>query len=641
MCPNKGNGMWHDKYKDGAPQPAQIIHCGKLPASVFSDSRDAARFVAVVIGNLIREKNAAGQKTVLGLATGSTPIGVYRELVRMHKAGELDFSNVVTFNLDEYWPMKLESEQSYHSFMAEHLFDHVNIPKDNIHIPSGLWSADEVEKKCAEYERLIAQNGGLDLQLLGIGRDGHIGFNEPGSERNSRTRLIALDPMTRRDAAGDFGGEEKVPARAITMGVQTIWEAKRVFLMALGEKKAFVIRKALEGEPTPNVPASFLQNHLNTSFILDEAASAELTQVRTPWIGGRIVDWTPTLQTRAMVWLSQTCNKPLLKLELKDFLQHHLYDILHLEGGVSAIRERVFQQLMGTICTQPGNKQPLKVLIFSPHPDDDVISMGGTFITLVNQGHQVHVAYMTGGNIAVRDDACLRHLDYVEESSQTLGGLHPDTAARLKNCRADIRSKKPGDHDSVDVLTLKGLIRKTEATNACELVGVPASQLNFLELPFYQTGSVKKKAMGDPDIDIVANKLRELRPDQIYFAGDLSDPHGTHRVCAQIVIEVLARLEREGYSPEVWMYRGAWQEYEPHEIDRAVPLSPEVVLKKKQAILRHESQKDGAMFMGADDREFWMRAEDRTKQTAKIYNDLGLPEFFALEGFVRYRGQKL
>ncbi len=342
-----------------------------------------------------------------------------------------------------------------------------------------------------------------------------------------------------------------------------------------------------------------------------------------------------------MVWLSQICSKPLLKLELKDFLQYHLYDILHLQGGVSAIRERVFQQLMGTICTQPGGKQPLKALIFSPHPDDDVISMGGTFITLVNQGHQVHVAYMTGGNIAVRDDACLRHIEYVEEGSHKLGGLHPDTAARLEKCRAEIRSKRPGDHDSTDVLTLKGLIRKTEATNACELVGVPASRLNFLELPFYQTGSVKKRAMGEDDIGIVANKLRELRPDQIYFAGDLSDPHGTHRVCAQIVIEVLAQLEREGYSPEVWMYRGAWQEYEPHEMDRAVPLSPEIVLKKKQAILRHESQKDGAMFMGGDDREFWMRAEDRTKQTAKIYNDLGLPEFFALEGFVRYRGQKL
>ena len=633
--------MWHDKYKDGAPQPAQIIHCGKLPASVFSDSRDAARFVAVVIANLIREKNAAEQKAVLGLATGSTPIGVYRELVRMHEAGELDFSNVVTFNLDEYWPMKPDSEQSYHSFMWEHLFGHVNIKPENVHIPSGCWRLENVERECAEYERLITQLGGLDLQLLGIGRDGHIGFNEPGSDRNSRTRLVALDPMTRRDAAGDFGGEEKVPARAITMGVQTIWEAKRIVLMALGEKKAFVIRKALEGEPTPNVPASFLQNHLNAAFILDEAASAELTQVRTPWIGGRIVEWTQTLQTRAMVWLSQVCQKPLLKLDMKDFLQHHLYDILHLEGGVSAIRERVFGQLMGTICTKPGGDNPIKVLIFSPHPDDDVISMGGTFITLVNQGHTIHVAYMTGGNIAVRDDACLRHLDYVEESSLTLGGLHPETAARLKKCRADIRTKKPGDHDSPDVLTLKGLIRKTEAANACELVGVPASQLSFLELPFYQTGSVKKRVMGDSDLDIVANKLRELRPDQIYFAGDLSDPHGTHRVCAQIIIEVLARLETEGYSPEVWMYRGAWQEFEPHEIERAVPLSPEIVAKKKQAILRHESQKDGAMFMGSDDREFWMRAEDRTKQTAKIYNDLGLPEFFALEGFVRYHGQKL
>ena len=525
--------------------------------------------------------------------------------------------------------------------MWEHLFSHVNISKENVHIPSGQWRLEDVERECAEYERRITQLGGLDAQLLGIGRDGHIGFNEPGSDRNSRTRLVALDPITRRDAAGDFGGEEKVPARAITMGVQTIWEAKRIFLMALGEKKAFIIRKALEGEPTPNVPASFLQNHMNVAFILDEAASAELTQVRTPWIGGRIVDWTPTLQTRAMVWLAQVCNKPLLKLDMKDFLQHHLYDILHLEGGVATIRERVFEQLMGTICTKPGGDPAIKAMIFSPHPDDDVISMGGTFLTLVNQGHEVHVAYMTGGNIAVRDDACLRHLDYVEESSLKLGGLHPDTAARLKKCRADIRLKKPGDHDSADVLTLKGLIRKTEAANACELVGVPASRRYFLELPFYQTGSANKRPMGESDIELVANKLRELRPDQIYFAGDLSDPHGTHRVCAQIIIEVLARLKSEGFSSEVWMYRGAWQEFEPHEIERAVPLSPEVVAKKKQAILRHESQKDGAMFMGSDDREFWMRAEDRTKQTAKIYNDLGLPEFFALEGFVRYQGQKL
>ena len=633
--------MWHDKYKDGAPQPAQIIHCGKLPASVFSDSHDAARFVAVVIANLIREKNAAGQTTVLGLATGSTPIGVYRELARMHKAGELDFSKVATFNLDEYWPMPSESEQSYHSFMWEHLFSHVNIVPENVHIPNGQWSGDEIAGHCVEYERQIAQLGGLDVQLLGIGRDGHIGFNEPGSERNSRTRLVALDPMTRRDAAGDFGGEEKVPSRAITMGVQTIWEAKRIFLMALGEKKAFVIRKALEGEPTPNVPASFLQNHMNAAFILDEAASAELTQVRTPWTGGRIVEWTPTLQKRAMVWLSKVCEKPLLKLDLKDFLQHHLYDILHLEGGAAAVRERVFDELLKTVCTKPGGDSPLKVLIFSPHPDDDVISMGGTFLTLVNQGHQVHVAYMTGGNIAVRDDACLRHINFVEKSSQILGGLPSDTAARFLKCRQEIRGKKPGDHDSGDVLTLKGLIRKTEAINACELVGVPVERLHFLELPFYQTGSAKKRPMGDLDVNLVTDKLRELRPDQIYFAGDLSDPHGTHRVCAQIIIEVLARQDVENYSPEVWLYRGAWQEYEPHEIERAVPLSPEVVLKKKQAILRHESQKDGAMFMGSDDREFWMRAEDRTKETARIFNALGLPEFFALEGFVRYRGQKL
>ena len=621
-------------------QPAQVMRCAKVPTKMFRDSREAAKYVATIIANTIREKNAANQSTVLGLATGSTPIGVYRELVRMHDEEGLDFSRVVTFNLDEYWPMTPESVHSYHSFMWGHLFSHINIQRENVHIPSGQWTLEAVERDCDKYEQQIEAAGGLDLQLLGIGRDGHIGFNEPGSDRNSKTRLVALDPMTRRDASAEFGGEEKVPTRAITMGVGTILSARRIILMALGEHKAWVVRKMVEGEPTADIPASFLQRHFASEVIIDEASAAWLTDVRTPW-QTRPVEWTPLLQKRALIWLSQQCQKPLLKLDAKDFLQHHLYDILHLEGGVAAIRERVFEQMMSTICTKPGGDQKTKAFIFSPHPDDDVISMGGTFITLVNQGHEVHVGYMTTGNIAVRDDSCRRHIDYVEESSRVLNILHPDASSRLEKCRQDILTKHPGDQDSPEVLGLKGLIRRTEASAACDLVGVPPERQHFFDLPFYRTGKVKKNPMCEADIQVIADKLRAVRPDQIYFAGDLSDPHGTHRVCAQIIIEVLKRLDSEGYSPEVWMYRGAWQEYEPHEIERAVPLSPEVMLKKKQAILRHESQKDGAMFMGSDDREFWMRAEERTKQTAKTYNELGLPEFFALEGFLRYRGQKL
>lgn len=627
--------------KTESTQPTQVMRNVKVATKMFRDSRDAAKYVAGKIADLIRERNASNRNTVLGLATGSTPIGVYRELARMHKEDGLDFSRVITFNLDEYWPMPPDSIHSYHFFMTEHLFSHINIDPKNIHIPDGQWDRSNIQQRCEEYESLIEQVGGIDLQILGIGRDGHIGFNEPGSDRGSKTRFIALDPMTKADAAEEFGGEEKVPSSAITMGVDTIFRARRVFLMALGEKKSWIIRKAIEDGPTPNVPASFLQNHQHCEFIIDSAAAAWLTDIRTPWHNNHSIEWSPTLQRQAVIWLAQKCQKPLLKLDNKDFLREQLYELLHLDGGVASLRERIFEHMMGTICTRPGGEKPLKAMVFSPHPDDDVISMGGTFITLVNQGHEVHVAYMTSGNVAVRDDTCLRHIDYVEESSRILGILHSDGSAKLQKCRQDIRSKNPKEPDSSDVLELKGLIRKTEAAAASDLVGVPSSRQHYLCLPFYRTGKVKKKPMGDEDIAIVADMLREVRPDQIYFAGDLSDPHGTHRVCAQIIIETLARLATENYLPEVWMYRGAWQEYEPHEIERVVPLSPEVMLKKKMAILRHESQKDGAMFMGSDEREFWIRAEERTKTTARIYNDLGLPEFVALEGFVRYRGQKL
>ena len=610
----------------------------KVPTLVFQNARDVDKHVALVIESLIRERSSAGLTTVLGLPTGSTPIGVYRELIRLHREEDLDFSLVVTFNLDEYWPMEPDALQSYNRWMRETFFDHVNIPEENIHIPDGTVPLEEIDAYCDEYERAIERAGGIDLQLLGIGRTGHIGFNEPGSSRNSLTRLVTLDPVTRQDAASDFFGEENVPLNAITMGVGTILSARKIIIMALGEHKAPIVRRAVEEEVSEEVTASFLQTHPAATFCLDEAAAAELTAVKTPWLAGR-VEWTPAMEKRAVIWLSEQTRKPLLKLETADFMTHSLHELLRERGPIDAVRRRVFDELLEGICTRPGGDEPQTIVVFSPHPDDDVISMGGTLITLADQGHDVHIAYMTSGNIAVFDHDALRHIDYVSRFHEIFD-LKPEATGQLVDrLRQAMESKQPGAPDSDEVLKVKALIRQTEAKAAAGTAGVPAEKLHFLDLPFYRTGQVTKRPIGQEDIAIIVDLLRELNPGQVYVAGDLSDPHGTHRVCAQAIIRALEIVGPEGVEPEVWLYRGAWQEYEPHEIERAVPLSPEVSLRKKMAIFKHESQKDRALFPGHDQREFWVRAEERTKNTARIYNQLGLPEYFALEGFVRYSGQ--
>ncbi|MFN0198859.1 MAG: glucosamine-6-phosphate deaminase [Planctomycetaceae bacterium] len=622
------------------PHSALYLRRTKIPTLLFSTARDVDRHVALVIESLIRENNSAGIPTVLGLATGSTPIGVYRELIRLHREDDLDFSQVITFNLDEYWPMDPGSIHSYQRFMRENLFDHINIPERNIHIPSGTVSVDDVDAYCEEYERAIEKAGGIDLQLLGIGRTGHIGFNEPGSPRNSRTRTVQLDPVTRRDAAGDFFGEENVPFEAITMGVGTILSARKIIIMALGEHKANIVRRAVEGDVSPDVTASYLQTHPHCIFAVDEAAASNLTSVSTPWLVGH-VNWTSEMEKKAVIWLSQRVNKPLLKLETRDFLENHLHELIHDRGPIDAIRQRVFQNLLAGICTEPAGTQPQTVIVFSPHPDDDVISMGGTLITMADQGHDVRVAYMTSGNIAVFDHDALRHIDYVEGYHQIFGTAQPEDTAICQRMRAAIAAKHPGDPDSAEVLHVKGLIRKTEATAAAATAGVPAEKLFFLDLPFYRTGQVAKRPIGDEDVRIIADLLRNVKPGQIYVAGDLSDPHGTHRMCARAIILALDVVAKEGIKPDVWLYRGAWEEYQPHEIERAVPLSPESTLRKRDAIFKHESQKDRALYPGNDEREFWVRADARTRNTARIFNDLGLPEFFALEGFRRYLGQLL
>lgn len=618
----------------------ELLPGTRIPTRLCADSEAAALYVAGEVAALVRERAADGRAVVLGLPTGSTPVGVYRELIRMHREEGLDFSHVVTFNLDEYVPMSPDGLQSYHRWMHENFFNHVNIPAAQVHIPRGDLARRDIEPFCRRYEEQMREAGGIDLQLLGIGRTGHIGFNEPGSCRESRTRLVTLDPVTRKDAASDFFGEENVPPRAITMGVGSILAARRVLILALGEHKAKVVRRAVEEPETDVVAASFLQRHPRAEFVLDPAAAAALTAVRTPW-ELECVNWILPTELRAVIWLSQQTRQPILKLEAKDFLEHHLTDLVHENGPVQAIRQRSYEHLAATICHQPGGTQPCTALVFSPHPDDDVISMGGTLITLVEQGHNVHVAYMTSGNIAVFDHDALRHVEFVSEFLELSGLQSAETCQRLADIHQQIEFKQRGSLDSTDALAIKGLIRKTEAVAAAREAGVSAPNCHFLDLPFYQTGEVRKRPIGSADVEIVANLLRRLMPQQVYLAGDLSDPHGTHRMCAQAILAALNAVGPEGLQPEVWMYRGAWQEYEPHEIDRAVPLSPEAMLKKKLAIFRHESQKDAALFPGHDEREFWVRAEERTKHTARLLNDLGLPEFYGVEAFRRWNGREV
>lgn len=609
----------------------------KVPSLVFTTSAQATRHVALMIESLIRQNNSAGRPTVLGLPTGSTPVGLYRELIRLHKEAGLDFSRVITFNLDEYFPMQPDDPQSYRRWMQETFFDHVNILPLNINVPDGTIAPEEAEEYCLRYEQRIRRAGGIDLMLLGIGRTGHIGFNEPGSTRHSRTRMATLDPVTRRDASGSFFGEENVPHQALTMGVGTILDARKIVLMAFGEHKAPTVHRAVEGPITDSVAASFLQQHADATFILDRAAAGELAAFARPWTIGP-VNWTATLIRKAVIWLSLKVEKALLKLSDDDFREHELYELLREHGPASVLGRRVFDEMMGTLCTDPGGRESSTVLIFSPHPDDDVISMGGTLIRLVEQGHRVHIAYMTSGNIAVFDHDASRFLDFAAEFNRMFQIDEELTEQLKQRMQTFLRSKKPGQPDSEDLLKVKSLIRETEARAAASACGVPPEQLEFMNLRFYRTGTIAKAPIHPQDIADIITLLERLQPAQIYVAGELSDPHGTHRVCAEAVFDTVRAVRKKGVEFQVWLYRGAWEEWGPHEIERVVPLSPEDVERKKQAIFRHQSQKDRAMFPGSvDSREFWQRAEDRNRHTARVYDKLGLPEFYALEGFVQWR----
>nr|WP_294791676.1 glucosamine-6-phosphate deaminase [uncultured Mucilaginibacter sp.] len=624
----------------------------KLPVTVYATPAEASVAVAGRIAGLIRGKQTKGENAVLGLATGVTPVAVYAELVRLHEEEGLSFKNVITFNLDEYYPMQPEAAQSYVRFMNEQLFDYIDIDRDNIHIPDGTLTQDEIVNFCLNYEKQIEELGGLDLQILGIGRTGHIGFNEPGSAPNSGTRLVTLDDMTRADAARDFGGKQNAPTKAITMGIGTIFKAREIILMAWSSKKAPIVKKAVEGEVSSEVPATYLQLSDNVEFILDEPAASELTRFKTPWLVKDCV-WDNELKKKAVIWLAEYVSKPILKLVAEDYNNNGMAQLAVEQGPVYDINIDIFNQIQHTITGWPGGKpgaddsqrperaEPAqkRSVIFSPHPDDDVISMGGTFMRLVDQGNDVHVAYQTSGNTAVWDDDVLRYVEFAIDFDERMG----TNAARLQSTYTDMRTfiaqKQPNQPDSREIRDVKGFIRKTEALAGARYAGLKDDHIHFMALPFYETGKVKKNAVSDEDIRLTMELLQEIKPHQVFAAGDFADPHGTHIVCFNIVVEALRRLRQaETWVADcwLWMYRGAWFEFETHEIEMAVPLSPDEVLRKRYAIFKHQSQKDPAVFPGEDRREFWQRAEDRNRETAEQYDRLGFAEYAAMEAFKRY-----
>ncbi len=625
----------------------------KIPVRIFETSASGSRFVAKEIAKLVREKASRNEACVLGMATGGTPIELYAELVRMHREEGLSFQNVITFNLDEYYPIEKEAFQSYWSFMHRHLFDHIDINPANIHIPNGSWPKEEIKKYCLAYENELEKTGGVDLQILGIGLNGHIGFNEPGSSIFSKTRLVNLENTTRIANTYEFENISKVPRLAVTMGISNILKAKRIILMGWGQKAA-IIARSVEGNVTEQVPASILQQHNDCTFVIDEPASTELTRVKSPWLTGEC-EWTPKMIKRAVIYMALKLNKSVLSLTANDYLENGLSDLLVEKGDAYEINLQVYYMLRDTITGWPGGKpnavipahpersepHPKRCVIFSPHPDDDIISMGGTFMRLHDQGHEVHVAYQTSGNIAVTDEFVTRFIDFAVGFEDMFGIDNHKSQEILTAARKYIANKQKNQADTAEIRSIKGLIRRCEAKATCRYVGLPEDRAHFMNLPFYETGAIEKKPMGEEDVLITMKLLQELKPQQVYCAGDLADPHGTHKVCLEVVFESLRRLKEAGEpwikDCWVWLYKGAWQEWDIADIEMAIPMSPDQVMKKRFGIFIHQSQKDMVPFQGSDSREFWQRAEDRNASTAKLYADLGMTKYAAMEAFVRYQ----
>jgi len=616
----------------------------KIHNVIVKNSIEGSLLVAKEIADLIRDKQAQNTPCVLGLATGSSPIKVYEELIRMHKEEGLSFKNVVTFNLDEYYPMEKESQHSYFFFMHQHLFNHVDIASKNIHIPNGLVALEDLQQYCIDYDQKIIDYGGLDLQLLGIGRTGHIGFNEPGSHYNSGTRSITLDHITKVDAAPSFLGIDNVPKKAVTMGIETVRNAKRIVLLGWGSNKAEILQETIEGAISTEVPATYLQNHNNTTFIIDEGASQQLTRIKTPWLVGPCI-WTKDLTEKAIVWLCETTKKSILKLLDSDYNEYGMSDLLSLEGSSYDLNIKMFNKLQHTITGWPGGKPNAddssrperaapsrkRVLVFSPHPGDCAISMGGTIDRLVEQGHEVHIAYQTSGNIAVSDDEALKY-------AEVLNDISPNND-QIQHIIQTLNLESDHISDSSEIRNLKGLIRKRESISTARFLKISESNIHFLNLPFYETGTIKKNPLQQEDIDITAQLIAAIKPHQVYMSGDLADPHGTHKTCQDILMDAFEKLKTKAFINDcwIWIYKGSWHEWDINQIDMAVPMSPDQVLKKRKAIFFHQSQKDGVMFQGNDTREFWVRAEDKNTQTARKYHQLGLADYEALEVFSKLK----
>ena len=610
----------------------------RLMTNIFENEYDGVMHVADQIVEQINHHDDATQPFVLGLTTGRTPLGLYRELVRRHKEGLVSFANVAVCSLDEFYPIAPSEPQSRNYRIHEEFLNHIDILPQNVNMPDGTVSKEQVADYCKSYPAYKH----IDLMIIGVGKDGQIGFNEPGSQAKSATRLVPLSYGTRKVQSEAFNGLNNTPKMAITMGIKTIMQAEQIILMAWGEDKADIVRHVVEGDITSLIPASHLQAHNNIEFVVDEGAASKLTRQSTPWLVGPC-EWTPKFTRKAVVWLCEKVKKPILKLTYKDYLENSLGELLDQGRTYDRINIDVFNDLQHTITGWPGGKPnaddstrpvkstpfPKNVIVFSPHPDDDVISMGGTFIRLVQQGHNVHVAYETSGNVAVHDDVVLQHLDLDHELGY---------ADRFDEVAALVAAKRPGAPEPRALLDLKGAVRRSEARAAVRSFGLnPDTNAHFLNLPFYETGGIRKGAISQDDIDIVVKLLRDVRPHQIYAAGDLSDPHGTHRTCIEVVLGALDVVKDDDWMRDchLWLYRGAWMEWDLGSVDMAVPLSPDELIMKRHAIYRHLSQKDIVPFPGDDPREFWQRAEERTQSTAKHYDELGMAEYQAIEVFVK------
>ena len=639
---------------ENAFERSVLTRLEKIPTDIYESAEEGANHIACEIAQLIRDKQKAGRFCVLALPGGNSPRNVYSTLIRMHKEEGLSFRNVIIFNLYEYYPLTSDAINSNLNALKEMFLDHVDIDKQNVFSPDGTIPKDTIFEYCRLYEQRIESFGGLDAVLLGIGRVGNIGFNEPGSRLNSTTRLILLDSDSRNEASKMFGSIESTPISSITMGVSTILSAKKIYLMAWGEDKAKMVKECVEGAVTDTIPASYLQTHNNAHVVIDLSAAGNLTRIQRPWLVTSC-EWNDKLIRSAIVWLCQLTGKPILKLTNKDYNENGLSELLALFGSAYNVNIKIFNDLQHTITGWPGGKPnaddtyrperakpyPKRVVVFSPHPDDDVISMGGTIRRLVEQKHDVHVAYETSGNIAVGDEEVIRFMHFINGFNQIFNNSEDQVVIdKYAEIRKFLKEKKDGDIDTRDILTIKGLIRRGEARTACTYNNIPLDHCHFLDLPFYETGRIQKGPLTEADVEIVRNLLREVKPHQIFVAGDLADPHGTHRVCTDAVFAAIDLEKEEGAKwlkdCRIWMYRGAWAEWEIENIEMAVPISPEELRAKRNSILKHQSQTESAPFLGNDERLFWQRSEDRNRGTAALYDSLGLASYEAMEAFVEY-----